>query len=74
MSSQTYSMSDKAYSKYGNFKAPGCACGGISSYNFPACTLAPPQPYVHACHPAAFSRAQCQSSQFFPLGVAYGRW
>lgn len=50
-------------------QASGCGCGRARPV---ACTLAAPQPYVHACHPAPLHRHPCQSSAHFTLSQAYG--
>ncbi len=73
MTHGNYSMSDKSYSGYGHNRSQGCGCGG---HQFPqgGCTLAAPQPYVHACHPAPFHRHACQSDAYHTMSVAYGRW
>lgn len=51
-------------------RASSCGCGGPPQGG---CTLAAPQPYVHACHPAPLHRHACQSDAYFTLGVAYGQ-
>ena len=39
-----------------------------------ACTLAPPRSYQACCSPSPLHRSSCQSSAYFNLNTAYGRY